>query len=187
LRRAGGSACHPADGPVTGESRPARYSATMPSDPRPSARADDALDPGPRSRPVVASLLGVEALLLVITATYCFIGVSGGILDARFGVGLAVFLLLFALALGVAARSILVKGRFGLGFGITWQLFQALIGASLLRGALYWQGGLALLLAVAAIVLLTRLVRFPPLPGVWHCADAFPGRTSAARGRDASV
>ena len=137
----------------------------MPSDPRPSARADDAPDPGPRDRPVVASLLGVEALLLVITATYCFIGVSGGLLDARFGVGLAVFLLLFALALGVAARSILARGRFGLGFGITWQLFQALIGASLLRGALYWQGGLALLLAVAAFVLLTRLVRSTPLPG----------------------
>ena len=54
---------------------------------------------------------------------------------------------------------------FGLGFGLTWQLFQALIGASLLRGALYWQGGLALLLAVAVFVLLTRLVRSTPLPG----------------------
>src|SRR5699024_10591600 len=126
LRRAGGSACHPAGGPVKGEGRPARRSGTRPSDPRPPARAGDAPDPGPRGRPGVASLLGDEALLLVITATYCFIGVSGGILDARFGVGLAVFLLLFALARGVAARSILVKGRCGLGFGITWQLLQAL-------------------------------------------------------------
>src|SRR5699024_4710484 len=81
------------------------------------------------------------------------------------------FLLLFALALGVAARSILAKGRFGLGFGITWQLFQALIGASLLRGALYWQGGRALLLAVAAFVLLTRLLRSTPLPGGERRAD----------------
>ena len=30
----------------------------------------------------------------------------------------------------LAARSLLVKGRFGLGYGITWQFFQALVGAS---------------------------------------------------------
>ena len=137
----------------------------MPSAPRPVPRADDAADPGPRSRPLVAALLGLEALLLAAAATFSFFGVSAGILDARFGVGLAVFLLLFALALAMAARSILARGRFGLGFGITWQLFQALIGASLLRGALYWQGALALLLAVVLFVLLTRLVRSTPLPG----------------------
>lgn len=144
---------------------PGRYSATMPSAPRSPARAADAADPGPRNRPLVASLLALEALLLAAAATYCFIGVSGGLLAARFGVGLAVFLLLFALALAVAARSILAKGRFGLGFGITWQFFQALTGASLLRGGLYWQGALALLLAVVLFVLLTRLVRSTPLPG----------------------
>ncbi|ATG51594.1 hypothetical protein CFK38_08700 [Brachybacterium vulturis] len=137
----------------------------MPSESRSSARAVDAEDPGPRSRTPVAALLSVEALLLAATATYCFIGVSGGILDARFGIGLGMFLLLFALGLGVAARSILAKGRFGLGFGITWQLFQGLIGASLLRGGLYWQGALALLLATVLFVLLTRLVRSTPLPG----------------------
>ncbi|ASK64902.1 hypothetical protein CFK39_02595 [Brachybacterium avium] len=137
----------------------------MPSDARPSVRPDDAEDPSLRSRPVVAALLAAEALLLAATATYCFVGVSGGFLNARFGLGLGAFLLLFALGLGVAARSILAKGRFGLGFGITWQLFQALIGASLLRGALYWQGALALLLAVALFVLLTRLVRSTPMPG----------------------
>ncbi|MDN5898633.1 MAG: hypothetical protein L0H74_01030 [Brachybacterium sp.] len=137
----------------------------MPSDPQSSVRAVDAEDPGLRPRTVVAALLAVEALLLAATATYCFVGVSGGILNARFGMGLGVFLLLFALGLGVAARSILAKGRFGLGFGITWQLFQALTGASLLRGSLYWQGALALLLAVVLFVLLTRLVRSTPLPG----------------------
>ena len=142
-----------------------RYSATMPSDSRSSARAVDAEDPGPRSRTLVAALLAVEALLLAATATYCFVGVSAGILDAQFGVGLGAFLLLFALALALAARSILAKGRFGLGFGITWQLFQALTGASLLRGGLYWQGALALLLAIVLFVLLTRLVRSTPLPG----------------------
>ncbi|MDN6301921.1 MAG: hypothetical protein L0J57_02570, partial [Brachybacterium sp.] len=108
----------------------------MPSDSRSSARVVDAEDPGPRSRTLVAALLAVEALMLAAAATYCFIGVSGGILVPQFGLGLGAFLLLFALALGVAARSILAKGRFGLGFGITWQLFQALTGASLLRGGL---------------------------------------------------
>lgn len=137
----------------------------MPSESRSSARVVDAEDPGPRSRTLVAALLGVEALMLAAAATYCFVGVSGGILVPQFGVGLGAFLLLFALALGVAARSILAKGRFGLGFGITWQLFQALTGASLLRGGLYWQGALALLLAIVLFVLLTRLVRSTPLPG----------------------
>lgn len=137
----------------------------MPTDSRPSARTTDAEENEPQRRRVVAALLGLEALLLAATATYCFLGVSGGTLDARFGTGLGVFLLLFTLALGLAVRSILVRGRFGLGFGITWQLFQALIGASLLRGALYWQGALALLLAVVLFVLLTRLVTSTPLPG----------------------
>ncbi|WP_114855883.1 hypothetical protein [Brachybacterium sp. YJGR34] len=121
-------------------------------------------DPSPRSRPIVATLLGAEALLLAAAATYCALAASRGILDARFGTGMAIFLVLFALAAAMAARSILVKGRFGLGYGVTWQFFQALVGASLLRGGMYWQGGLALLLALAAFVLLTRLVRSTPLP-----------------------
>ena len=74
-------------------------------------------------------------------------------------------LLLFALALALAARSLLARGRFGLGFGITWQLFQALPGASLLNASLYWQGVLGLALAVTLFVLLTRLGRSTPLPG----------------------
>src|SRR5690625_2790541 len=78
---------------------------------------------------------------------------------------LGAFLLLFALAVGLAARSVLTRGRFGLGFGVTWQLFQTLVGVSLLRGALYWQGGLALLLAIITFVLLIQLVRSTPLPG----------------------
>lgn len=144
---------------------PCRYSAFMPTDPRSSARVVDAEDPGPRTRPLAAALLALEALLLAATATYCFLGASSGALDARFGVGLGLFLLLFALALALAARSLLARGRFGLGFGITWQLFQALTGASLLNASLYWQGVLGLALAVTLFVLLTRLVRSTPLPG----------------------
>ena len=138
----------------------------MPTASRPlPPREPDAPDPGPGARPAAAALLGVEALLLVAAATYCFLAVSGGGLDARLGTGLGIFLVAFALALGVGARSVLNRGRFGLGFGLTWQMFQALVGASMLRGAMYWQGALALLLAIAAFVFLTRLVRSTPLPG----------------------
>ncbi|APX32422.1 hypothetical protein BH708_06450 [Brachybacterium sp. P6-10-X1] len=121
--------------------------------------------PGPRIRPTVAALLGVETLLLAAAATGCFVLVAGGGLNGRFGTGLGIFLLIFAAGTALAARSILVAGRFGLGYGITWQLFQALVGASLLRGGLYWQGGLALGLAIVLFVLLLNLVRSTPLPG----------------------
>lgn len=124
--------------------------------------------PGPRIRPTVAALLGVETLLLAATATYCFVMVTAGGLNGRFGIGLGVFLLIFAAGTALAARSILVAGRFGLGYGITWQLFQALVGASLLRSGLYWPGGLALGLALVLFVLLLNLVRSTPLPGGDH-------------------
>lgn len=150
------------------------YSATMPTEPHSSARggsrdtpatgAADSADPTLRSRPLVAALLGLEALLLAAAATYCFVAVAGGSLYPRLGIGLGAFLLLFALALAVAARSILVRGRFGLGWGITWQLFQALVGASMLNGSMYWQGALALVLSIVLFVLLTRLVHSTPLP-----------------------
>lgn len=153
---------------------PDDYSATMPTDTTSSPRggsADDrapgpadAEDPSPRTRPIVASLLGVEALMLASAAAYCFVAVSGGGLNTRLGIGLGIFLILFAVALGLAARSILVKGRFGLGWGITWQLFQALVGASMLNASMYWQGSLALVLAIILFVLLTRLVHSTPLP-----------------------
>ena len=125
----------------------------------------DSADPSPRRRPTVAGLLGLEALLLLATATFLIVTDSGEGVGARMGTALGVFLILFAAALGLGARSIMARGRFGLGFGITWQLFQALVGASLLRGGLYWQGALALLLALAVFVLLFSLVRSTPLPG----------------------
>src|SRR5699024_10399493 len=134
----------------------------MPTEPRPAARPVDAADPTPRSRPTVAALLGIEALMLAAAATYSFLGVSGGALGAAVAVGLGVVLLLSALDPAGAAGSGLSRGGFGLGFGITGQRFQALVGVGLVRGALYWQGALALLLAVALFVLLTRLVRATP-------------------------
>lgn len=128
--------------------------------PRPAA----AEDPGPRIRPAAAILLGLEALLLMGVATYSFVMVAAGVLPGRLGVGLGVFLLVFAAGAGLAARSVLAKGRFGQGYGLTWQLFQALVGASLLRVGMSWPGGIALVLAVVVFVLLMRLVRSTPLP-----------------------
>lgn len=160
-----------------------RYSATMPSDARsgsssPSEDAegrrpddpgpDEPEDPDPRIRPSAAVLLAVEALLLAVVASYCFVMVGAGVFNGRFGLGLGVFFLLFAAGAAVAARSVTARGRFGLGYGLTWQLFQGLIGASLLRIGLAWQGGLAIVLAIAVLVLLTRLVRSTPLPRRGH-------------------
>lgn len=138
-------------------------SAAAPRPDDPADRADHA-DPGPRTRPLAAAVLALEALLLAAVATYSLVMVASGGMGGRVGTGLGIFLGLFALAALVAARSLLARGRFGLGWGITWQLFQALVGASLLRGGLYWQGALALALAILGFVLLTRLVRSTPLP-----------------------
>ena len=136
----------------------------MPRAARPASARPDAPERDPRIRPAAAVGLVLEAVLLVGVATFSFVGVSSGQLDPRFGTGLGVFMLLFAVAAGLAARSVLVRGRFGLGYGITWQLFQALVGASMLRGGLIWQGALALVLAVGVFLLLLSLVRSTPLP-----------------------
>lgn len=137
----------------------------MPTSARPgSSRPETEDDPRPQLRPAAALVLVLEALMIAAAATASFwlsrtAGESAGLMMA-----LGVFLLVFALGAAVAARSLLQRGRFGLGYGVTWQLFQALVGASLLRGALYWQGALALVLAVVAFVLLLQLVRSTPLP-----------------------
>ncbi|MFC7376292.1 hypothetical protein ACFQS2_04270 [Brachybacterium sp. GCM10030267] len=143
--------------------RDARARSSAASDTGVSGPAD-AADPGPRTRPGAAVLLVVEALMLTGAATFCFVMVTAGQLQARLGTGLGLFLVLFAIACAVAARSVLTRGRFGLGFGLTWQMFQALVGASMLRSQMYWQGTLALVLAIALFMLLTRLVRSTPLP-----------------------
>jgi hypothetical protein len=141
----------------------------MPSD-APSGRSrasapGTASDPDPRLRPGAAALLGLEALMLLAGAGYCLLGVLRGGLDTSFGLGIGGFLLLFAVLAGLAARSVLRRGRFGLGYGITWQMFQALVGASMLRAALYLPGALALLLAIGAFFALVALVRSTPIPG----------------------
>jgi hypothetical protein len=50
------------------------------------------------------------------------------------------------------------------GYGITWQMFQALVAASLLRGGLITAGLILLVLAITGFVLLLRLVQGTPTP-----------------------
>ncbi len=135
----------------------------MPTASDPSRPADTE-DPGPRTRPRAALLLGLETLMLAAASTFSFVAAAGGGMSARLGTGLGIFLLVFAAGTALAARSVLARGRFGIGFGITWQMFQALVGASMLRAGMYWQGALALVLAIATFVVLARLVRSTPLP-----------------------
>lgn len=158
-----------------GQSAHCRYSAVMPTsassggprdhDRAPASHPRRGEQSPSRIRTAAAALLGLEALIVAAVATYSFVGVASAAIDGRFGAGLGIFLLGFALAVGLAARSILSRGRFGLGFGITWQLFQALVGATMLRSGLIWQGAVALALAIVAFVLLTKLVTSTPLPG----------------------
>lgn len=108
-----------------------------------------------RIRTISVALLALEALSLAALAGYSLLTLPGGRADSL-AVPLALFFAIFALALIWAARSLHHRGRFGVSFGITWQLFQALVGASLLRGGLLPAGFFALILAIALFVLLLR-------------------------------
>ncbi|MFC0674504.1 hypothetical protein [Brachybacterium hainanense] len=119
----------------------------------------------PRLRRPAAVLLGLEGLALLGLATFAFAVIAQVEGGGRFGTGLGVFLVVFALALLAAARSVLQRGRFGVGYGITWQLFQALVGGSLITAGMLLEGAVAILAAIAAFVLLTQIVRATPLPG----------------------
>src|SRR5690625_7904100 len=81
--------------------------------PSPGPRSRDEPDPRPQLRPAAAVLLMLEALLLAAVATYSFLGVASGMLSAQIGTALGAFLLLFALAVGLAARSVLTRGQIG--------------------------------------------------------------------------
>ena len=108
-------------------------------------------------RRVSALLLVLEALLLGGAALYALVTLPAQAAGLKtVAVGLAVFLGIFALMVGFAARSLMKRGRYGVSFGVTWQLFQALVGGSLIRGGLLWAGFGALALAAALFVLLLR-------------------------------
>lgn len=108
--------------------------------------------------------MALEAVGLLGVATLALMRSSQPDVPGTFAVGLALFLALFAVALGLAVLSLLRGGRFGVGYGITWQLFQALVGARLLVGGMYLIGAAALLCAIAVFVLLLGLVQATPTP-----------------------
>lgn len=143
--------------------------------------------PGPqetRRRRIAAALLGLEALALLAAASVSYLSLDGAEgVPRNFGLGLAVFLVVFAVLLVLGARSLLVRGRFGLGYGITWQLFQALVGASMLKGGLVLAGGFALLVAILAFVVLLNLVHATPLPFSDEDADPSEGSDPDATSR----
>ncbi|WP_347042156.1 hypothetical protein [Brachybacterium nesterenkovii] len=116
------------------------------------------------SRTPATLVLALEALGLLALASIVALGGTDSDASRTFLLGLAGFLVLFAVLVGLAATSVLRGGRFGVGFGITWQLFQALTAASMLRGGLLTAGGIGLVLAIIAIVLLMRLVSSTPTP-----------------------
>lgn len=120
-------------------------------------------------RSLTALLLVCEALVLVGLAGY-----SATVLPNQapgrgtFAVGLALFFATFAVLLGLGARSLLNKGRFGVSFSVTWQLFQALVGASLLERGLLLPGAIALLLAIVMFVLLLRPENRPDRQSIYE-------------------
>jgi len=106
---------------------------------------------------VSAALLVVEALLLLAAALYALVTLPAQSPKlSTLAVGLTACLGIFALMVAFAARSLMKRGRYGVSFGVTWQLFQALVGGSLIRGGLLWAGFTALGLAIALFVLLIR-------------------------------
>lgn len=127
--------------------------------PRPATTEDR-----PGARRLGTVLLGAEALCLLLLGGFMITRVGSQDVGASLAIGLAVFILLFAIAVGLAALSLSRRGRFGLGFGVTWQLFQALVAASMLRAAIVVVGGIGMLLAIATFVVLLTLVRATPLP-----------------------
>lgn len=140
----------------TGTPPPARTPRPVRTDAAGTGRASE---PMRGARLGAAALLAVEALALAAVATRVLIGAAAPTGLPRIAVPLAVFILLFAAAAGFAARSVLARTRFGIGYGITWQLFQALFSANMLSSSLwpYGLGGLAL--AIGAFVLLLRLAQ----------------------------
>ncbi len=125
-------------------------------------------DPAPstsRPRAAAVGLLALEALTLLAIASLALLDGARSSGELRtFAMGIAAFLAVFAVLVGAAALSVLRERRFGIGFGITWQLFQALVGASLLRASLLAAGLFALVTAVLAFVLLFQLSRTTPTP-----------------------
>lgn len=136
------------------------YSAVMPTaQPHHSPSTSWSEPPRTRARTVGGVILWIETVMLAVVALLNLWLVSIGGVPARFGIGLSGFLLVLAVGVGIAARSLRRGGRFGVGFGITWQLFQALIAVSLLRAGIYPHGTVVLVLSVVGFVVLINVAR----------------------------
>lgn len=108
-------------------------------------------------RKLTVGLLLAEAGLLFAGALYSVATLMPQGAEVRtFGIGLGVFLGVFGLMVVLAAKSLWNFGRYGVSFGVTWQLFQALVGASIMRGGFIIAGLATLSLAVALFVLLLK-------------------------------
>lgn len=106
----------------------------------------------------------LEGLVLLLAASVAVLDSSRPEVPRTFALGLALFLGIFAAAILLAAWSLLRRGRFGVGYGITWQLFQALIGASILSAGFLVIGVVVLGTAIAAFVLLLGVARSTATP-----------------------
>lgn len=106
-------------------------------------------------RAAASLLLLLEALLLVGTGAFVAFSAplrTGGMPGVAAGLGL--MLTIFAALLVAAAISVHRYGRFGVSYGITWQLFQALISGAMFKSAMVLPGVIALGLAVTLFVIL---------------------------------
>ena len=106
-------------------------------------------------RQVSVLLLVVEAIALVSAGVFSFVTLRSSQAQSL-GVSLALFFGIIAVALVLAAVSLWNFGRFGVSFSVTWQLFQALVGASLLRGGMISAGVYCIVMAVLVFVLLLK-------------------------------
>lgn len=123
-----------------------------------------ASDPAPRRRRVAAVLMALEGLVLLGAASIAVLDAGQPGVPRGFALGLALFLGIFAVAILLAAVSLIRRRRFGVGYGITWQLFQALVAASLLSSGFLLIGVAFLAVAIAAFLLLLGIARTTAMP-----------------------
>lgn len=106
-------------------------------------------------RTIASLLLLLEALLLLGAGAFVALSAplrEGGMPGVAAGLGL--MLTIFAALLVAAAISVHRRGRFGVSYGVTWQLFQALISGAMFNTAMILPGVIALGLALALFVIL---------------------------------
>lgn len=114
-------------------------------------------DETPRARSarrVAIIAVGLEAVGMLALASVLLVRAGTASVAPQLSLALGIFLLIFAAALIAAVRSLVMRTRFGVGYGITWQLFQALVGASMLNAALIALGVMSIGLALMAFVAL---------------------------------